>query len=91
MSNDGSSVIGTLQQEAQETAKNLDKTAGGLRTFEKPLQSALVHTRKAMGHTHQSDVPEMTRIVEEAIKVILDCAAEVEEGAQQIRNIEKRT
>jgi len=91
MSNSGQSLIGVVQQQATETAENLDRTAEGLRQFEQPLRSCLAHTTAAMGHTHQSDVPEMQGVVESAIKAIGGCADTTASAAKGVRDIESRT
>lgn len=89
--NKGRSVIGDLQQEALETAKNLDVTSAGIRGFVKPMQASWSHQMAAMGHSHQADVPELGALVTEVIQALGGCAEEVALGARQVRAIEART
>jgi hypothetical protein len=89
--NNGTSVIGRVQQEALATAANLEQTAAGLRQFEQPLKACLTHTLAAMGHSHQSDVPALEGVVNAAIKTIGGCADSVAAGAKRVRDIEQRT
>lgn len=84
------SVIGVVQHEALATATNLDATAASLRAHEPALKMCLTHTTAAMGHTHQSDVPELVAVVEAAIKNLAECADTASSSAHHIRDIENR-
>lgn len=91
MPNNGTSMIGVVQQEALATATNLDATAASLRAHEPALKMCLAHTTAAMSHSHQADVPELVGVVEAAMKTLTQCADTVTSSAQRVRGIEART
>jgi len=91
MSNNSSSVIGVVQQEALDTATNLDATTASLRQHEPALRACLAHTTAAMGNSHQADVPELVNVVEAALKALSECADTVASSAHRVRAIEART
>ena len=91
MSDSGTSLIGVVQQETHVTGENLRATAAGVRAHVPALRMCLAHTLRAMGQSHQSDVPALVAIVEAMIQKLEECASTIESSAQRVFAIEART